>query len=262
MTSPALEKSKELETLYATVLVFGTLTALLFTFFIRPMFRHIPGAPNSNNNINNNNNTATNTSTTQTGSLASKKLLARLPSHVSFMFQGETSSLLNTESWMISWQHCLVSQVPDEGTRKERARLLSRLLDSGSPPIKGSTVVLGVPSQDIECPLSRRAIYLLATYYNLVVLVATESESRTTVLLRLRGDSPLTADTLPDHRVVRTGSASGRVAFCRQLQRADWVLDFDTEVQDQLGRFGYRVVLYGTDAAMEGVSRLGQALKA
>jgi hypothetical protein len=254
------EKSKELETLYATVLVFGALTALIFTFFIRPMFRHIPATTATNEDT-----TSTTTTRTPTnksfGTMASQKLMARLPSHVSSLFQGDPSSLLNTESWMISWQHCRVSQVtPDEATRKERARLLSRLL-LDHPPLKGSTVILGIPSKDIECPLLKRAVYLLATYYNLVLLVATEHEDRTTLLLRLRGENIVTVDVLPDHRVVRTGSASGRVAFCRQVQRVDWVLDFEKEVQDQLVRFGYRVVLYGTEPAVEGVSKLGQVLQ-
>jgi hypothetical protein len=252
------EKSKELETLYATVLVFGALTALIFTFFIRPMFRHIPATTASNADT-------TNTTTPRAptnnsfGTIVSQKLMACRPSHVSS--QGDPSSLLNTESWMISWQHCRVSQVTsDEVTRKERARLLSRLLHD-HPPLKGSTVILGVPSNDIECLLFKRAVYLLATYYNLVLLVATEHEDRTTLLLRLRGENIVTADVLPDHRVVRTGSPSGRVAFCRQVQRVDWVLDFEKEVQDQLVRFGYRVVLYGTEPAVEGVSKLGQVLQ-
>ena len=260
------ETSKDLETLYATILVFGALTALIFTFFIRPMFRHIPTATPAPSPAASAAAGTPSTAHDSFGNLAGSKLVARLPNHVSSLFQGNPMSLLNTESWMISWQYCRVSQIAqDEAIRKERVRLLSRLLlDGGSPPVKGSTVILGVPSQDMECQLLKKAVYLLATYYNLVVLVATENESRSTLLLRLRGDSSpeLSTDVLPDHRVVRTGSASGRVAFCRQVQRVDWVLDFETEVQDQLGRFGYRVVLYGTDGAKEEVSRLGRALKA
>lgn len=161
--------------------------------------------------------------------------------------------------------------------RKERAKVLSNLLAESSgtllnPPAKGGSVVLAIPADDVECEKLRRIVYLLATYYNLLVVVTVDSsfqpKEMKDVLQRLRGSEKdevnyLSPDILPGHRVTASCSVTGRVAFVRQLQRIDLVLDFDAEVKDSLSRFGHRVILYGS-AYEQGISdchsRLGVAL--
>jgi len=62
---------------------------------------------------------------------------------------------------------------------------------------------------------------------------------------RLRGTGDdLPQEVLPDHRIVQSRSAKGRVAFVRQLARVEFVLDFDPVVQSELGRFGFVVIMY------------------
>ena len=160
--------------------------------------------------------------------------------------------------------------------RKERAKVLSNLLaDSNgiisSPPVKGGSVVLAVPLPDIECEKLRRVVYLLATYYSLLLIVTVDSsfqpKDMKNVLSRLRGSAEdatyLAPEVLPDHRITASCSVTGRVAFVRQLQRIELVLDFDADVKENLSRFGYRVIIYGSSTdkkSSDSRSRLGVAL--
>ena len=154
--------------------------------------------------------------------------------------------------------------------RKDRVRVLSNLLmDSAvsNPPVRGGSVVLAVPVQDVACPKLRRVVFLLASYYNLLLVVNVEAETKPDDLKylrhRLRGAPEdanyLAPDVLPDHRILAAATATGRVALVRQLQRIDLVLDFESEVKDSLSRFGHRVILYGGESA-NGQSRLAAAL--
>ena len=166
--------------------------------------------------------------------------------------------------------------------RKARARLLANLLNDNNnnhktssaaattthstpPPAKGSCVVLTLSWEDAtsECEHQRRALVLLASYYNLLLLVAVPPDVasdgvakkyRDTIVDQLRGTKnnnnssgvrQLTTDLLPEHRIVWTATITGRVAFVRQLQRIELVLDYDPEVKNLLSRFGHRVVVYG-----------------
>jgi hypothetical protein len=175
--------------------------------------------------------------------------------------------------------------------RKDLARVLSRLLtgqdgQSGTsistPPSKGSNVVVSVKLNEVGCEKLQRILFLLAAFYNLFVLVVVEQkeqfegQEREEVISRLRGHDSYnikSADTttpiqetininaLPSHRVVAATSVTGRVAFVRQLERVDLVLDFEEEVKDILNRFSYKVFVYRkSDRAQNGVSALGSAL--
>lgn len=150
--------------------------------------------------------------------------------------------------------------------RKERARVLSRMLaleggttsaDSKTPPPRGSTFVISIPASEVSCPKLKQVLYLFATYYNLLVILVLPSGVEKTMkdvkemTTQLRGKDKhaanyLATDILPDHRIVAASSAAGRIAFVRQLARAEIVLDFDGEVKTQLVRFGYRVINYKT----------------
>jgi hypothetical protein len=158
--------------------------------------------------------------------------------------------------------------------RKDRARVLSNFLSEttvSTPPTKGGAVVVSVPVNEVECKDLRRVLYLLATYYSLLVIVTVEPsftpKDLKGILHKLRGsaddDGYLAPEVLPDHRVTASSSVTGRVAFVRQLQRIELVLDYDEQVRDNLTRFGHRVILYGStyDAASSAsTSRLGTAL--
>ena len=151
--------------------------------------------------------------------------------------------------------------------RKDRARVLSRVLSldgsSGSPPSRGSTVVICVPSTDVGCEKLRRALYLLATHFNALLILSvapgTTDNDMDDLVVKLRGDDPtsLPCDVLPRHRIVGAQSITGRIAFVRQLGsvrelgstrqmgRVEFVLDYDEDMRTQLGRFGFRVLVYG-----------------
>jgi hypothetical protein len=217
---------------------------------------------------------------------------------------------------LVSFRHCAASSYEQtrldadrqNANRKERARVLSRLLDLDAaaseaqpkggnraanssngggilpPPPKGATLVVSIPSSDVGCAKLRRVLFLLATYYNLFVILVVPPSSteinRVEAVAKLRGsgsqhpaapddddDGSLSLDVLPDHRVVAASTTAGRVAFVRQLQRVELMLDFDPEVKGLLTRFGHKVVLYGQGAASPasaraaGSSRLGCALQ-
>lgn len=208
-----------------------------------------------------------------------KSFCTRVPPHLSEVSakiaQAGGSNVLS--DGMIAYRHCKVASYEaflsaDQQTnnRKERAKVLSNLLaDSNgitsSPPVKGGAVVLTVPLHDIQCEKLRRVVYLLATYYSLLLIVTVDSsfqpKDMTNVLPRLRGSVPI--EVLPDHRIMQSCSVTGRVAIVRQLQRIELVLDFDTQVKENLSRFGYRVIIYGSSTEIgssESRSRLGVAL--
>lgn len=164
--------------------------------------------------------------------------------------------------------------------RTDRAKLLSRLLSwsnpasgsssSSTPPARGSTIVICIPVTNLNCSKQRRVLYLLATFFNvLVVFIVEEPTSDAQVeefVQSLRGSPEDTDDWLPDdvlprHRLVAAQSVTGRVAFVRQLGRVEMVLDVDQEMQSQLSRFGFRVLVYGQqqDNKEKSESLLGQA---
>lgn len=145
--------------------------------------------------------------------------------------------------------------------RKERARLLSRLLSldvtgshSTTPPSRGSALVVSIPAEDVRCLKLRRIIYLFATYYNLLVILGglpaeTTTDDFASLRAQLRGPDgekeTLCTEILPDHRIVAASTTTGRIAFVRQLARVELVLEFQEAVKTDLVRFGYRVINYG-----------------
>jgi hypothetical protein len=126
-------------------------------------------------------------------------------------------------------------------------------------PARGSTIVVSIISSDVGCPKLRRVLYLLATFFNLLVIIhvgdnATTDEQLDRLVDKLRGSKDeLPDEVLPRHRIVAAQSIMGRVAFVRQLSRVEFVLDFDMKVRDeQLERFGYRVYIYGQQKSNSG----------
>jgi len=213
-----------------------------------------------------------------------KVLCSRIPPHLSESTAKitQTGGMNVLADGMVAFRHSKAANYESSlspeikmKNRKERAKVLSNLLAESngalsSPPAKGGSVVLAVPVDEIECEKLRRTVYLLATYYSLLLIVTVDSSFQPKdvkkLIQRLRGleadANYLAPEVLPDHRVTASCSVTGRVAFVRQLQRIELVLDFDAEVKDSLSRFGHRVILYGSSyepGVSESRSRLGVA---
>jgi hypothetical protein len=306
--------------LFITVVVVGLVSAALYFVLLRPLLpgtaqRAAPAgtagaargsAGQAAATANNNNNNAN----TNAPSIPKEKC-TRTPPHVApgsaeLAVNGGSNILIDgllafRHSRAALWEKKL-DAAEQTVNRKDRARILSRLLEeeipasssSSAPPAKGSTIVVSIPEEDVGCSKLRRVLHLLATYYNLLVILAVPSapskEERTTLIAKLRGleddddnkkkkksssSSSISAasaellpvDVLPDHRIIASSTSAGRVAFVRQVSRIELILDFDPEVKSILARFGHRVIAYGdnmedggSDAA--GTSRLGRQLLA
>jgi len=276
-----------------TLLIFGVVSIVVYLLIIRPL---LPNVQNNNNlNNANNNRRANGAATPRTGATppasnnTSQKPLAqqkctRTPPHLNsstVAVNGGANVLLDG---LVAFKYTTASSsaitIPDE--RRARARLLAQWLPDATPPAKGSCVAVAVEDHDdsLACPRQRQVLVLLATYYNLLVLVAVSAgkectaEDRARAVQALRGENNndesqlqvLTPALLPLHRIVFTSTVTGRVAFVRQLQRIELVLDFDPEVKGLLSRFGHRVIVYGNgdnnsrSSNSSSVSKLGRAL--
>lgn len=239
--------SNDMETVYATLLIFGVLSAVLYTCVLRPFLPQRETATTASSSTNAPRNTSKTPATSKS---------ARVPPHVSdssAQIASANGRNLLHDNGVVGWKYSrAATHRAQENDVKDRARLLTRLLVSSSPPVKGGTVVLAVPGRDVGCPKLRHALYLLGTYYNLLVLLVVDpdfdaAKNKSNLVKRLRGDELLllSRDVLPDHRIVLSCTPAGRVAFCRQMQRIELVLDFDPEVKTLLSRFGHNVTLYG-----------------
>jgi hypothetical protein len=294
--------------LFITIVVVGLVSAALYLFWLRPLLPGTAGraqrvapvgtagaAATASNNNNNNANAPS----------KPKEKCTRTPLHVApdsaeLAVNGGSNILIDgllafRHSRAAMWEKQLEA-AEQNLNRKDRARILSRLLEeespvspsSSAPPAKGSTIVVSIPVEDVGCSKLRRILYLLATYYNLLVILAVPSapskEERTKLIAKLRGigdddkkksssgsSTPaastqlLSVDALPDHRIIVSSTSAGRVAFVRQVSRIELILDFDPEVKSILARFGHRVIAYGNDMEDDArdtadTSRLGRQL--
>jgi len=177
--------------------------------------------------------------------------------------------------------------------QKDRVKILSRLCSlppssssstttttTTPPPPKGSTLVLAIsygmlpvllPESNIghnsstsSADTISRVLYSLATFYNVILIVAIPEEESDThdkkrsyspkrheqVVSQLRSSSSssstipfLSEDILPSHRILLSTTTKGRIALVRQLSKVAMVIDWDPIVQEQLTRFGYPVIL-------------------
>ena len=166
--------------------------------------------------------------------------------------------------------------------RKERARIFARLFsltgDDGKkkpPPNRGANIVVTIYPDDAKCVKLQNALWLLGTYYNLFVLVdsshlrvSSMEEQRNAVrqfreemvnankVAEIESSHQLNSQILPSHRIVFSSTIAGRVAFVRQLNGVELVVDADETVTTELERFGHRVLVYPKSEAT-GASSLG-----
>lgn len=172
--------------------------------------------------------------------------------------------------------------------RKDRARIFARLFsltatDDGikkPPPNRGANIVVTVYTDDASCDKLQKALMLLGTYYNLFVLVdgsdlggKSMKEQREIVrtfrekMINAKNKEQTKAGSsyhlndqiLPPHRIVFLSTTAGRVAFVRQLNGVELVVDGSTLVRDELLRFGHRVLVYPKGGG-DGSSALGKFL--
>eukprot|EP00980_Cylindrotheca_fusiformis_P013486 scaffold3437_cov113-Cylindrotheca_fusiformis.AAC.53 len=164
--------------------------------------------------------------------------------------------------------------------RTERARVLSRLLTTASastgtvvpPPGKGSTIVVALSpletslmaSSDKQKKQLSHILSILGSYYTLIVVgtisntnanASTSTTTTTAAMMKeqeknqkqmqdiLFSSGELTESILPKHRILMASSKIGRIALVRQLARVELVVDYEDEVQKELGRFGYKVTV-------------------
>lgn len=293
------------DTFYNTVAVFGIISILVY-FFLSRTYRQpteaqararAAGTSTGNAGFARNNDGTTGSGINNSHAVNSSKMTTnerclRVPPHVS-----EASGKIAVNNGanilsdgIVAFRHTLAafeeqSLIEDEivQNRTDRARVLSRLLDDSSnggvsinaPPAKGSTVVVAVRFEDIDCPKLRRILYLLGTFYNLFTIIVIETkeqfigQERDDVINRLRGTDDgvakrhLSSSILPSHRIIAATSIAGRVAFVRQLERIELVIDYDVEVKKLLSRFGHKVLICGSaqGSSLPGsTSQLGNAL--
>lgn len=185
------------------------------------------------------------------------------PSHVqaSKEVAGLGGSNLLTESGLVAYMYTsaatttttsTTSQEDAASLRQERAKIWSNLCSIKTPitpPPRGSTLVVALSQADLPVASSPsslpRVLYVLATFYNLVVLVnvsASGTPSKSDIVQQLRGTA-LSESVLPTHRILLATTVAGRVALVRQLSKVALVIDWDEQVETQLTRFGHQVLL-------------------
>jgi len=278
MTLPVFDQETTAFQFYGTIVVIAVLTYVLYQIFLRPAF---PDRNNVNTNNNDRANNSRIQGNKATGSMSSSSAYVspfrnslRVPEHVSDASAklvkatdatAGSYSIANASNTvlvdgLVAFRHSRAAMfeqqqqsLPQDTTasqtdtvtlnRKDRARILSRLMDfsteassstsnATNPPSKGSTIIIAIPCNDptLACSKLHRVLFLLATYYNVFLIlvlpqsssssttpsVSDQKETRQNALGKLRVGVP--RDVLPDHRIVASSSASsGRVAFCRQL---------------------------------------------
>ena len=275
---------------FSTIAIFGIVSFVIY--FILSQQHRTPAAQIVRNDTIE---VVTNTSTDNSSARkTTNEICRRVPSHVSLSsakiaVNGGSNVLVDG---IVAFRHTKaffeepsITEEQLRENRKDRAILFSKLLDdSSSPPSKGSTVVVSFQLKDVGCSHLRRVLYLLGTSYSLFIIIVViensdfEGVERENVILRLRGESTqethenddvigtkveiLDENVLPTHRIIASNSVAGRVAFVRQLQRIELMVDFELEVKQLLSRFGHRVIFYGKENndLPTGCSKLGGML--
>lgn len=240
-----------------TIVVFGVVSTIVYMFLLKPLFAPTTTGTNARAAPQQRQQAAAaqdqQSATTTRG--PSWLRYSRKPPHA----QSSEASLVEG---MISFRSSTAALATSDGDmRKERARILSRLLTLHSsastlPPARGSTIVVSIPADDVECAQLRKILYLLGTYFTLVVVLCLEEDGSDTDALtqqligKLRGDddTDLPDTVLPTHRIVASTLATGRIALVRQLGRAvEFVVTHEPKLSEELGRFGFTVLPYSAD---------------
>jgi hypothetical protein len=185
-------------------------------------------------------------------------------SHTQAAAAASSSSMTTTTMTMMN----TTTSSTETLSRTERAKILSRLATAPgmtltTPPGKGSTLVVSLPSFEDNNSSSNNSnsnsqlphiLHVLGTYYTLIIVIGTslttnlssikEQETyRQRMQEKLFATGELTESILPKHRILMASTKTGRIALVRQLARVELVVDFEVDVQTELGRFGYKVAV-------------------
>lgn len=190
-----------------------------------------------------------------------------------------------TGNGLVSFRHTLASKEQkennDDETKKQRAKVLSRVLTLNNTttallPSRGKVIVVSLSAQNdnLECSQLHRILYLLATYFTVIVVLMMDNVDKSDKIVRkedpevtaaknkLYSSSVLTPSILPEHRMVAVRSHTGKIALVRQLgSTVDFVLDYESETRVELERFGFRVIVYNSAAKNTTLARLSNQLK-
>jgi len=140
--------------------------------------------------------------------------------------------------------------------------------DSSIIPSRGSNIVLSLDASSLPLQNEKltKMLTILGTTYNLFIIISLSSIAITPTitnnnnvknteekvsyyrekLYQMMGSTCASNTIILPHRIIASTSLTGRVAFVRQL-KPDIVIDFDSDMSEQLSRFGFRVVVIGND---------------
>jgi hypothetical protein len=269
-----------LDSVIPTLVVFGIISITLYLFVLRPLAlsrpRQVNPSGNENQEVIIEDSSASALSKTPSWPVASRKPPHATKCSESILVNGMVSFRNSTAATYES----TMDPATIDANRRERARILARILSLDSSvtngsesniklPQRGGWIVVSIPEDDVICPRLRRILLLLATYLSVVVILSVKDSSTEEDIQQLtqtmRGDGSssfqLPEAVLPSHRIVAAQSLIGRIAISRQLGTVEFVLDFDTEMKSQLSRFGYKVITYGDNESVSiGTSRLAKQL--
>lgn len=241
----------------STALFIGVVTLAIYFFLLRPTPQPQQTQPGPSRSR-------------QAKDIVDAKSSSNVPPHLSPKSKPNAHGSNVLVDGLITFRHTLaavlhVSDTDAALNRKDRAKILNRLLEATGKtalPPKGSTMVVAVPENEVGCSKLQRVLYILGCHYNLlVILVGSGTFDYDGRLAQLRrGGGDVSEKVIPDHRIVAATTVSGRVAFVRQIQRVELVLDFDPQVEENLTRFGHAVFTYGRSSSWGGGSKLGNSL--
>ena len=202
------------------------------------------------------------------------------PSHVSSTSKVGLNGVGVLVDGVVSYSHTQASTAVSTmgaeekvALRKNTAKILSQLMPKGTnPPVRGSTIFLSIPENDLKPGDDKLSNILnsLASMYTVFVMMAVDVnddlssmsaiQTKTDELWKqlFKGNAEQQQPLLPKHRLMICGGVTGRVALVRQLQRVELVVDYEKSVQDQLTRFGYKVVLYNDNKGGDSSSGLSK----
>jgi len=267
--------------LTTSFIFFGIVTLAVYYVILKPLLatttRRRRPADNNNNDINTTTSGATTTTTTiastttatittptTTTTIASSSQEEEEENDITIPLRKPPHAVSKTAQivdGLVSFRHSLASKADTNAadTRKERAKVLSRLLalGAGTPttlPSRGKVVVVSIPQEDLECHQLHRILYLLGTYFTLLVVIHVDDDNNKTNIVdtlvsKLRSEE-LPSSVLPDHRIVVVQSRIGKIAVVRQLGQTNvqFVVEYDHQIKLELERFGFQVfVYYGDD---------------
>lgn len=164
------------------------------------------------------------------------------------------------------------TEIDDTEYRVIGTRLLSQLCKMHNQQksiAKGSMIAVSINPDDCNAGEVAKVLRALSCMCSVIVILSTpdtpdflnksaNNRSQTNLLIKKFRDAGLSQNYIADHRFLACQSLIGRVAIIRQLGNAkvvSLVLDYDKDIESQLSRFGFNVIVYG-DASIPSLNDL------